>query len=85
MDSADRYVKISKTGRLMILMANHVWLTYKFEELNLQDLSMYEKKKLCFRVHEKFKDKGFKHISDYTKNMVRDVLLEAIIEIYKEN
>ena len=69
MCSADIYVKISKTGRLVILMANEQWIQYKFPEFNLQNLTIGQKKKLCYIVHKKFKEKNISHIPSYTKNM----------------
>jgi len=84
MKSGDIYVKISKTGRLVILMANEVWINYKFPELNLQNLLLGQKKKLCRIIHRKFKEKGIRNIASYTKDMVRTVLVEAMVEYYKQ-
>jgi len=80
--SGDIYVKISKSGRLVILMANEVWLNYKFSEFNLKDMPLWQKKRLCWLIHDKFKDKKISNCASYTKNMVRDVLVEAIIQFY---
>jgi len=80
--SGDIYVKISKKGRLVILMANETWINYNFPEFNLKELTIGQKKKLCWIIHDKFKDKKISNCAAYTKNMVRDVLIESIIKFY---